>query len=91
MQPTKVAVNKIFDFKTLATKKDVQRYIRLINTLRHWTNKMNVSGPNLRKLAGKNSTRTWNPQLDTEFKMTQNLARKLDSFSPYDTSKEIFI
>ena len=51
IRPTKISINKIFDYPEPTTVKEVQRYLGLVNTIRHWSNKLNVSIPNIRALA----------------------------------------
>ena len=67
-----MAVNKILDFEAPKNKKEVKRYIGLINLGCHWTNKMNASCLNLRALAGSKSEWTCNQILEKEFKQTEN-------------------
>merc|ERR1711954_189440 len=48
--PTQLSVNKIIEFKEPQDKKQVQRFLGLVNTLRHWSDKLNANLPNIRLL-----------------------------------------
>ena len=75
IKPNKISISKILDFPEPKAKKEVQCYLGLVNTLRHWSDKLNVSLPNIRALAGKNSKWTWNETHKKVFKTVKNLAR----------------
>ena len=70
IKPTKKALNKILDFPVPQIKEEVQWYIGLINTVHHWTHKMNANCPNLRFLVGSKTYCTWNEKLQEEFNTT---------------------
>ena len=91
IKPTKLAINKILDYPEPNNKKEVQCYLGLVNTLRHWSNKLNVNLPNIRALAGKNSKWTWKETHKKEFETVKNLTKKVDFLSPYDPKKPIYL
>ena len=91
IRPTKIAVNKLLDYKAPTDKKGVQRFLGLLNTFRHWSNKFNASLPNIRSLVTKNSVWTWNETHQQEFETVKKMASEMDFLSPYDPEKEIII
>ena len=60
IRPTKLSVNKLLDYKEPQDKKSVQRFLGLVNTFRHWSNKFNSNLPNIRSLVTKDAAWTWN-------------------------------
>ena len=91
IKPTKLAVNKVTEFPEPQTKKDIQRFVGLMNTLRHLSNKLNGNCPNIRALASKNSEWSWNETHKEEFRRVKQLASNINFLSPYDLQKEIFL
>ena len=91
IRPTKLAVNKIVEFLELKNRKGVQRYLRPVYTLRHWSNKLNCNLPNIRLLASKNSEWSWNKTHQKEFETVKKLASKVGFLSPYDPKKPIYL
>ena len=53
IKPTKLSVNKLLEFKEPQDKKSVQRFLGLVNTFCHWSNKLNSNLPNIRSLVTK--------------------------------------
>ena len=89
--PTKLSVNKIMEFPEPKDKKQVQRYLGLVNTLRHWSNNLNVNLPNIRLLASKDSVWSWNETHQKEFDSVKKMASKVGFLSPYDPEKPIYL
>ena len=90
IRPTKIAVNKLLEYKEPTDKKGVQRFLGLLNTFRHWSNKFNASLPNIRSLVTKDAAWTWNETHQREFETVKKMASEMDFLSPYDPEKEIF-
>ena len=91
IRPTKLAVNKVTEFPEPQNKKDIQRFMGLMNTLSHWSNKINANCPNIRALASKNREWSWNETHKEEFRRVKQLASNVNFLSPYDPKKEIFL
>ena len=52
MRHTKLAVKKVLDFPEPECKKDIQKFVGLMNTLCHWSNKLSASCLDIRSIAG---------------------------------------
>ena len=91
IRPTRLEVNKLLNYKDPTDKKGVQRFLGLVNTFQHWSNKFNSSLPNIRSLVTKDAAWTWNETHQREFETVKKMASKMDFLSPYDHEKEIFI
>ena len=91
VKPTKLAVNKVREYPEPQTKKEIQRFIGLIKSLRHWSNKLNDYCPNIRALAGKHSECSLNETHKEEFRRVKQLANDVNFLSPYDPKKDIYL
>ena len=87
IRPTKLAVNKAIEFPESQTKKDIQRFVGLMNTLRHWSNKLNATCPNIRSLASKNTVWSWIAIHKEEFKKVKEMAAYVNFLSPFNPEK----
>ena len=91
IRPTQLSVNKILEFKEPQDKKQVQRFLGLVNTLCHWSNKLNSNIPNIRSLVTKDTTWTWNETHQQEFETIKKMASQMGFLAPYDPEKEIYL
>ena len=91
IRPTKLSVNKLLEFKEPQDKKSVQRFLGLVNTFCHWSNKFNSNLPNIRSLVTKDAAWTWNKTHQQEFETIMKMASKMDFLSPYNPKKEIYL
>ena len=78
IRPTKLSVNKLLDFKEPEDKKSVQRFLGLVNTFCHWSNKLNSNLPNIRSLVTKDAAWTWNETHNQEFETIKKMASEMD-------------
>ena len=91
IKPTKLAVNRVTEIPEPQNKKDIRRFMGVMNMLHRWSNKLNANCPNIRTLAIKNSDWICNKTHKEEFRRVKQLASEVNILSPYDPEKEIYL
>ena len=82
IRPTQLSVKKILEFKEPQDKRQVQRFLGLVNTLRHWSNKFNSNIPNIRSLVTKDATWTWNETHNKSWRQSRRWPARWTSCLP---------
>ena len=89
--PSKIAINKVSTFQPPETKRELQRFLGLVNCFKAWSTKLTAKTTKMREALKQGIHYKLNDEVRKEFEDVKAEVKDSGFLQPYDPSRKVYV